>query len=105
VEADIDRALEGADVVMTLRLQRERQQSGLLPSVREYIRRFQVTSGRLQRAKGNVLLMHPGPVNEDVELTAEAACGRQSVIDEQVANGVAVRMAILYLLSGRQGEL
>lgn len=105
VERDINRALEGADVVMALRLQRERQQSGLLPSVKEYIRRFRVTSDRLKLAAKDVLLMHPGPVNEDIELAIEAAYGTQSVIDEQVAHGVAIRMAILYLLSGRQGEL
>jgi aspartate carbamoyltransferase catalytic subunit len=105
IEIDVNKAIEGADVVMALRLQRERQQSGLLPSVREYIQRYQVTAERLKRASKDVLVMHPGPVNEDVELATESAYGDKSVINEQVQNGVAIRMAILYLLSGKQGEL
>ena len=105
VETDIEKAIEGADVVMALRLQRERQQSGLLPSVREYIQRYQITPGRLKKAAQDVLVMHPGPVNEDIELATESAYSEKSVINEQVQNGVAVRMATLYLLSGRQGEL
>ena len=105
VELDVEKAIEGTDVVMALRLQRERQQSGLLPSVREYVQRYQITSERLARASKDVLLMHPGPVNEDIELAIESAYGERSVIGEQVSNGVAIRMAILYLLSGRQGEL
>ncbi|AKG53837.1 aspartate carbamoyltransferase [Dehalogenimonas sp. WBC-2] len=105
LESNIEKALDGADVVMALRLQRERQQSGLLPSVREYVQRYQITPERLKRAAKDVLVMHPGPVNEDVELAAESAYGQRSVISEQVQNGVAVRMAILYLLSGRQSEL
>jgi aspartate carbamoyltransferase catalytic subunit len=98
VEHDLDRAIEGADVVMTLRLQKERQQSGLLPSLREYSRLYQVNSERLSRAKPGVLVMHPGPVNEGVEISAEVAHGTRSLIEEQVTNGVAVRMAVLYLL-------
>jgi len=105
VETDIDKAIEGADVVIALRLQRERQSSGLLPSVREYVQRYQVTAARLAKASKDVLLMHPGPVNEDIELATDAAYGDRSVINEQVSSGVAIRMAILYLLSGRQGEL
>ncbi|KTB49041.1 aspartate carbamoyltransferase [Dehalogenimonas alkenigignens] len=105
VETDVEKAVEDADVVMALRLQRERQQSGLLPSVAEYVRRFQVSQERLKRAKSEVLVMHPGPVNEDIELAAESAYGDKSVINEQVQNGVAVRMAVLYLLAGKQGEL
>jgi aspartate carbamoyltransferase catalytic subunit len=105
VETDLDRAIQGADVVMTLRLQRERQQSGLLPSVGEYIRRYQVNETRLKKAATDALLMHPGPVNEDIELAASAAGGTASTIDRQVENGVAVRMAVLYLISGRQSEL
>jgi aspartate carbamoyltransferase catalytic subunit len=98
VEHDLDRAIEGADVVMALRLQKERQQSGLLPSLREYSRLYQVNSERLARAKPGALVMHPGPVNEGVEISAELAHGARSLIEEQVTNGVAVRMAVLYLL-------
>ncbi len=101
VETDIDRAIEGADVVMALRLQSERQQGGLLPSLHEYARLYQVTEARLARAKPNHLLMHPGPKNEGTEIAASVAGGRHSIIEEQVTNGVAVRMALLYLLSGR----
>ncbi|APV44744.1 aspartate carbamoyltransferase catalytic subunit [Dehalogenimonas formicexedens] len=105
VENQVEKAVANADVVMALRLQRERQQSGLLPSVREYVERYQITSERLKKAAKDVLVMHPGPVNEDIELATESAYGEKSVINEQVSNGVAIRMAILYLLSGRQGEL
>ncbi|MBI2918456.1 MAG: aspartate carbamoyltransferase catalytic subunit [Chloroflexi bacterium] len=101
VETDLDRALEGADVVMGLRLQLERQEQGLLPSIREYVRSYQITRERLARARPGALLMHPGPVNEGVELTPDVAHGVQSVIEEQVTNGVAIRMALLYLLLGR----
>lgn len=104
VEERLDRALEGADVVMALRLQRERQQSGLLPSIREYAELYQLTPERLRRAKPGALLMHPGPMNEGVEIAPEAAYGSQSVIEEQVTNGVAIRMALLYLLAGGQGR-
>ncbi len=100
VEHDLDRALDGADVVMALRLQKERQQHGLLPSIREYINLYQINEGRLRRAKPDALLMHPGPVNEGVELSREVVYGMQSVIREQVGNGVAVRMALLYLIVG-----
>lgn len=102
IEPNIDKALEGADVVIALRLQKERQQSGLLPSLREYIQLFQVTEPRLTKSRPNVLLMHPGPVNEDIEISQAVARSPQSVIDEQVTNGVAVRMALLYLLIGSQ---
>jgi aspartate carbamoyltransferase catalytic subunit len=100
IENKIEPALENADVVMLLRLQMERQQSGLLPSLREYIRQYQVTAERLSLAKSNVLVMHPGPVNEGIEISPEVAHGAQSVIEEQVSNGVAVRMALLYLIAG-----
>jgi len=102
IEPDIERAIKNADVVMALRLQRERQQSGLLPSVREYIRLYQLTEARLAQAKADALVLHPGPVNEGVEIAPEVAHGTQSVINEQVTNGVAVRMALLYLLTGGQ---
>jgi aspartate carbamoyltransferase catalytic subunit len=102
VEPNIELALEKADMVMTLRLQRERQRSGLLPSTREYVNLYQLTEARLARAKPDALVLHPGPVNEGVEISPAVAHGKQSVINEQVANGVAVRMALLYLLSGSQ---
>lgn len=87
-------------MVMMLRLQRERQQSGLLPSLREYIQRYQLTLERLSLAKPNALVLHPGPMNEGVEIGPEVAHGTQSVIEEQVSNGVAIRMALLYLIAG-----
>jgi aspartate carbamoyltransferase catalytic subunit len=101
VETEIERALDGADVVMALRLQSERQQGGLLPSLREYARRYQVTAERFALARPGALLMHPGPKNEGVEIAAEVAAGSHSIIEQQVTNGVAVRMALLYMLSGR----
>jgi len=100
LEPDIELAVDGADVVMALRLQRERQQSGLLPSLREYIQRYQLNESRLAKAKPDALVLHPGPVNEGLEISPAVAHGSQSVINEQVTNGVAVRMALLYLLSG-----
>jgi len=100
IEPNIDRALEGAHVVMALRLQSERQQGGLLPSLHEYAQRFQVTAKRLERAHPDHLLMHPGPKNEGIEIAADMASGGRSIIEEQVTNGVAVRMALLYLLAG-----
>jgi aspartate carbamoyltransferase catalytic subunit len=100
IETDADRAIEGADVVMALRLQSERQEGGLLPSLHEYAQYYQVTDERLARAKPNHLLMHPGPKNEGIEISGAVARGSHSIIEEQVTNGVAVRMALLYLLSG-----
>jgi aspartate carbamoyltransferase catalytic subunit len=97
---DLDRALEGADVVMALRIQSERQEAGLLPSLGEYRARWGLDARRLGRAKPDVLLMHPGPVNRGVELAAEAMELDSSAIEEQVRNGVAVRMAVLYHLLG-----
>ena len=93
-------ALRGADVVMTLRLQHERQQSGLLPSIREYVKLYQLTEARLAQAKADAIVLHPGPVNEDIEISLAVAQGPKSVINEQITNGVAVRMALLYLLAG-----
>ncbi len=95
---DLDSAIEGADAVMPLRLQLERQQKGLFPSIREYARLYQITSERLARAKRGALVLHPGPMNEGIEIAPEVAHGTQSVVEEQVANGVAVRMAILALV-------
>ena len=99
VETDLDKAIEDADVVMALRLQQERQHAGFLPSLREYIRRWQVTETRLERAKPGAMVMHPGPMNEGIEISNSLAHGGNSVIEEQVTNGVAVRMALLYQLT------
>jgi len=104
IQPNIELALDGADMVMALRLQLERQQSGLLPSIREYIQLYQLTEARLARAKPDALVFHPGPVNEGIEISPAVAHGPQSVINEQVANGVAVRMALLYLLAGSQKQ-
>ena len=98
VVTDLDRAIQDADVVMALRLQSERQDAGFLPSMREYIRRWQVTEERLAKAKPGALVMHPGPMNEGVEISSGVAHGGNSVIEEQVTNGVAIRMALLYQL-------
>ncbi len=104
VTSDLPAALRDADVVMALRIQRERMAAGLLPSLREYAARFGLTRERLALARPDALVMHPGPMNEGVEIAADVAAGSQSVITDQVANGVAVRMAILYLLAGaREG--
>jgi aspartate carbamoyltransferase catalytic subunit len=100
VETDLAQAMEGADAVMALRLQRERMEGGLLPSLREYIRLYQVNGQRLARARPGALVLHPGPMNEGIEIAPEVAHSAQSVIQEQVTNGVAVRMAVLYLLTG-----
>ena len=90
---------------MALRLQKERQQDGLIPSLREYARSYQIDANRLRLAKHGAPVMHPGPMNEGVEISSEVAHGAHSVIEEQVANGVAVRMAVLYLLAtGRREE-
>ena len=105
VETDLDRALEGADVVMALRLQRERQASGMLPSLREYTRRWQVNEEHMRHAKEGALVMHPGPINEGIEISSSLAHGAASRIEEQVTNGVALRMALLYwLLAGQSKE-
>jgi len=100
VTSSIDDALRDADVVMALRIQKERMASGLLPSLREYGARFGLTRARLAGARPDALVMHPGPMNEGVEIAADVAAGAQSLIEEQVRNGVAVRMALLYLLAG-----
>src|SRR5690606_3209903 len=92
----LEEALDGADVVMLLRLQKERQQAGLLPSLREYSRYFALTPERLERLGERTLIMHPGPMNEGVEIWPEAVDAPNAVIEEQVTNGVAVRMALLY---------
>src|SRR5919201_1663218 len=100
VTSDLGAALRGADVVMALRIQRERMASGLLPSLREYAARYGLTRERLAMASPDVLVMHPGPINEGVEIAPDFAVDPRSVIVDQVTNGVAVRMALLYLLAG-----
>ena len=96
----LEEAIAHADVVMMLRLQHERMTEGLIPSVREYSRCWGLTVERLRQCRPDVLIMHPGPVNRGVELSPEVADGPYSVILDQVTNGVAVRMAVLYLLAG-----
>ena len=98
--SDFDAAIQGADAVMMLRIQRERHGEVLFPSLQEYSERYCLTSERLRRAKSGVLVMHPGPMNRGVEIAPEVADGSESVILTQVTNGVAVRMALLYLLLG-----
>jgi aspartate carbamoyltransferase catalytic subunit len=100
VTSDVDAALRDADVVMALRIQKERMASGLLPSLREYAARYGLTNERLRAAQPDVIVMHPGPMNEGVEIAADVAAGPRSVVTDQVRNGVAVRMALLYLLAG-----
>ena len=100
VTSSVEDALRDADVVMALRIQRERMDAGLLPSLREYAARYGLTRARLQAAAPDVVVMHPGPMNEGVEIAADVATDPRSVITDQVANGVAVRMALLYLLAG-----
>ncbi len=95
-------ALREVDIVMMLRIQKERQSEGFLPSISEYIEFFSLTEDRLRLAREDVLVMHPGPVNRGVELPARIADGKRSVILDQVVNGVAVRMAVLYLLLAKR---
>jgi len=99
-EPDLDRALDGADAVIALRLQKERQEGGLLPSLREYTRVWGLTEARVSRMRTGAPVMHPGPMNEGVEIDAAVAHGVRSLVERQVTNGVAVRMALLYLLVG-----
>ncbi len=101
----IEEAIEWADVLNVLRLQLERMQAGYIPSVREYYRVFGVTLERLERAPHELLILHPGPMNRGVEIDSRVADGPHSVILHQVTNGVAVRMAVLYLLAGGQPGL
>ncbi len=96
----VDEAVDGADVIMLLRIQLERMGGCFFPSLREYFRLFGMTPERMRRAKPDTIVMHPGPMNRGVEIASEVADGPYSVILEQVANGVAVRMAVLYLLAG-----
>jgi aspartate carbamoyltransferase catalytic subunit len=100
VARNVDAAIDGADVIMMLRIQKERQKHFLMPSEREYAERFGLNRSRLKRIRHDALIMHPGPINRGVEISPEAADGPHSIILEQVTNGVAVRMAVFYLLAG-----
>ncbi|MBI4229369.1 MAG: aspartate carbamoyltransferase catalytic subunit [Planctomycetes bacterium] len=106
IHHDIDRELERCDAFNFLRIQTERQAAGLFPSLREYTAMFGMNATRARRLKPGAVIMHPGPVNRGVELTAEVADGPRSVILEQAAHGLAVRMAVLFLVSGHapQGQ-
>jgi aspartate carbamoyltransferase catalytic subunit len=101
---DLDQALQGTEVIYVLRLQLERQKRGLLPSLREYTNQWGITADRLAKLKQEFIIMHPGPINRGVEITPEVADGPYSLILDQVTNGVAVRMAVLYLISGGKLE-
>jgi aspartate carbamoyltransferase catalytic subunit len=100
----VDEAIADADVIMLLRIQLERMEGAYFPSLREYFRVFGMTEERLRLARPDVMIMHPGPMNRGVEIASEVADGPYSVILDQVANGVAVRMAVLYLLAGGTDE-
>jgi aspartate carbamoyltransferase catalytic subunit len=104
VAPSVEDALEGCDVVMMLRVQKERMQGAFFPSVREYFRLYALTRARIERAKKDVIILHPGPMNRGLEIESAVADGPYSLILEQVTNGVAVRMAVLYLLTGAGSE-
>lgn len=103
VYTDMDRGLKDVDIVMMLRIQMERQGRGFFPTTVEYFKNWGLTSERLSRARRDVLVMHPGPMNRGVEISSDVADGLRSVILDQVTNGLAVRMAVLYLLAGVKG--
>jgi aspartate carbamoyltransferase catalytic subunit len=100
----LDKAVEGADVVIMLRIQKERQDSEYFPSLREYSRFYGLTREKLMCADKDVTVMHPGPINRGVELSSDIADGPGSVILEQVANGIAVRMAMFYLVASARSS-
>lgn len=100
LELDADAAMEGADVVMALRIQKERMQAGLLPDLREYAALYGVNRARLEKASPTAIVMHPGPMNQGIEISPKVAYGSSSFIEKQVANGLAIRMSIFYLLAG-----
>lgn len=106
IEHSMEHALWGADVVMMLRIQLERQQKNLFPSLREYRNLYSLTPKRFRQAKKNAIIMHPGPINRGVEISTDLADSVKSVILKQVENGIAVRMAVLYLLlGGKESEI
>jgi len=100
----IEEAVDGAEVLMALRLQKERQQLGLIPSLREYSILYGINNRRVELAEKDVIIMHPGPMNRGVEISSDVADADNSYINEQVTNGVAVRMALLYLITRRRGQ-
>lgn len=104
VTCDLDEAIEGADVLNILRIQLERQKSSFFPSLREYAKTFCITPERLRRAKKDLLILHPGPMNRGIEIAPDVADGPYSVILDQVTNGIAVRMAVLFLVAGVSGK-
>jgi aspartate carbamoyltransferase catalytic subunit len=104
VSYNLDAEIKDADFINMLRIQRERQEKGLLPSIEEYSKLFGLNSERMKKTKKDVIVMHPGPINRGVEMTSEVADGPYNVILEQVTNGVAVRTALLFLLLGRQNS-
>lgn len=104
VHNTIEEAVSDADVIIVLRIQKERQKDGLLPSMREYSQVYGIDDDMVNLAKENVLIMHPGPMNRGIEIMSNIADGNLSSIDEQVTNGVAIRMALLYLLTRQRGE-
>lgn len=103
IYSDMNRGLKDVDIVMMLRIQMERQGKGFFPTTLEYFRNWGLTADRLSRAKKDALVMHPGPMNRGVEIASDVADGLKSVILDQVTNGLAVRMAVLYLLAGVKG--
>ena len=100
VERRVEEAIDGADVVMILRIQRERQDAAFFPSMREYAVHYGLNLKRLERASADAIVMHPGPMNRGIEIASDVADGTRSLILDQVSNGLAVRMAVLYLLAG-----
>lgn len=104
IEYDIDRAIQDKDVIYILRMQLERQEKGLFPTLREYVKEYSMTYERYLKIKDRSIIMHPGPINRGVELDGNVADSEKSVILDQVTNGVAIRMAILYLLNGGKNE-
>jgi aspartate carbamoyltransferase catalytic subunit len=104
VAPSVDDALDGADVIMMLRVQKERMQGAYFPSVREYFRLYALTRSRVERARKDVIILHPGPMNRGLEIESAVADGPYSLILDQVTNGVAIRMAVLYLLTGAGAE-
>ncbi len=101
-EWDMNKAVKGADVIMMLRIQKERGGISFIPSVKEYATLYGLRKEHIEKAKKDVIIMHPGPMNRGIEIADEVADGPYSVILDQVENGLAVRMAILYLLIGRE---
>jgi aspartate carbamoyltransferase catalytic subunit len=104
IETDLDKVLPEVDAVNMLRIQRERMETNFFPSIREYAHRFGLTEARVAKGRPDLLVLHPGPMNRGIEIAGAVADGPHSVINEQVTNGVAVRMAVLYLVAGGETE-